>query len=221
MFFTTVGAARYFVELRMKGRHRDLLALVEFGDQAYVITPFTTDYENMLLSISLIGDWNEFMTFPDQGTIIARSIDQSVKLFKAFDFLEASGNAMVIFTDGVDAEITEDGRSAFDVLQEAQRAKIPVYFVRVGANRDARQAIPDDVWRAAVSRTGGRFYAAADEATIVRAIHEIDRESQGEISLRLYSTEQPHFAPFALAAVALWSLAALMRLTVPYFDKFP
>lgn len=221
MFFTTVGAARYFVERRMKGQYRDLLSLVEFGDQAYVITPFTTDYENILLSIALIGDWNEFMTFPDQGTIIARAIDQSVKLFGAFDFLDAVGNAMVVFTDGVDAEVTEDGRSAFDVLREAERAKIPVYFVRVGANRDARQAISDDVWRSAVARTGGRFYAAADEATIVRAIDEIDRESQGEISLRQYSNEQPRFAPFTLAAVAFWSLAALLRLTIPYFDKFP
>lgn len=221
MFFTTVGAARYFVELRMKGQYRDLVSLVEFGDQAYVITPFTTDYENVLLSISLIGDWNEFMTFPDQGTIIARAIDQSVRLFGAFDFLDAAGNAMVVFTDGVDAEVTEDGRSAFDVLREAQRARIPVYFIRVGANREARQAIPDDVWRAAVARTGGRFYAAADEATIVRAMHEIDKASQGEIALRQYSSEQPRFAPFALAAVALWSLAALMRLTVPQFDTFP
>lgn len=221
MFFTTVGAARYFVERRMKGQFRDLLSLVEFGDQAYVITPFTTDYENILLSIALIGDWNEFMTFPDQGTIIARAIDQSVKLFDAFDFLDAAGNAMVLFSDGVDAEVTEDGRSAFDVLKEAERAKIPVYFVRVGANRDARQAIPDDVWRSAVARTGGRFYAAADEATIVRAIDEIDRESKGEISLRQYSNEQPRFAPFALAAVALWGLAALLRLTIPQFDKFP
>ena len=41
-------------------------------------TPFTSDYENILLSISLIGDWNEFMNFPEQGTIIARAIDQGV-----------------------------------------------------------------------------------------------------------------------------------------------
>jgi hypothetical protein len=69
-FFTTVGAARYFVELRMKGKYRDLLALVEFGDQAYVITPFTTDYENLLLSLKMISDVNEWQRFPDQGTII-------------------------------------------------------------------------------------------------------------------------------------------------------
>ena len=51
-------------------------ALIEFGDEAYVVTPFTTDYENILLSLSLIGDWTEFMKFPDQGTTIATAIEQ-------------------------------------------------------------------------------------------------------------------------------------------------
>jgi Ca-activated chloride channel family protein len=220
-FFTTVGAAKYFIELRMKSRYRDLMALIEFGDQAYVITPFTTDYENILLSVSLIGDWNEFMTFPDQGTVIASAIDQSVSLFQAFDFLDAQGNVMVMFTDGVDAEVTEDGRSAIDVLADAQRARIPVYFIRVGANRDARRAIPDEAWSTAVARTGGRFYAAADEATIVRAIHEIDRAAQGKVVLRQYGSDQPRFSPFALAAAALLGVAALMRLAMPVFQKFP
>ena len=115
-FFTTVGAARYFIERRMNGKYRDLMALIEFGDDAYVITPFTTDYENILLSTSLIGDWNEFMAFPDQGTVIARAVEQSVALFKAFDYLDAAGNLMVIFTDGADAEVLENGKSAMDVV---------------------------------------------------------------------------------------------------------
>src|SRR5215216_1826698 len=89
-FFTTVGAARYFIERRMSGKYRDLMALVEFGDDAYVITPFTTDYENILLSTALIGDWNEFMAFPDQGTVVARAVEQAVGLFNAFDYLDAS-----------------------------------------------------------------------------------------------------------------------------------
>ncbi len=221
VFFTTVAAAKYFVQLRMQGRYHDLMALVEFGDDAYVITPFTNDYENILLSISLIGDWNEFMAFPDQGTIIARAIDQSVGLFQAFDFLDASGNLMVIFTDGVDAEVTQDGKTALDVLKEAARAKIPVFFIRTGGSKAAEQAVPDAVWAAAVARTGGRFYAAADEATIVRAIHEIDQAAGGSIRLRQYSTQQPRFSPFALAAVGLWGAALLLRFTVPYFQTFP
>jgi hypothetical protein len=221
-FFTTVGAARYFVELRRQGKFRDLMSLVEFGDQAYVITPFTTDYDNILLSMSLIGDWNEFMAFPDQGTIIANAIDQSVGLFEAFDFLDAAaGNAMVIFTDGMDAQVTEEGKSAFDVLADADEANIPVYFIRVGDPDRQKKGVTDEAWAVAVARTGGRFYNAADEATIVRAIHDINRSAPGRIDMRQYVTEQPKFGPFALAAVILWSLAIAMRLTVPWFQTFP
>ena len=63
-FFTTVAAAQRFVELRRKGKYRDLMALVEFGSRAYVITPFTSDYDNLLLSMALIGDPVEFSTVP-------------------------------------------------------------------------------------------------------------------------------------------------------------
>ncbi|MGH9385069.1 MAG: hypothetical protein ACRD2N_12360, partial [Vicinamibacterales bacterium] len=31
-FFTTVGAAKFFIELRMRGKYRDLMSLIEFGD---------------------------------------------------------------------------------------------------------------------------------------------------------------------------------------------
>jgi hypothetical protein len=220
-FFTTVGAARLFVDLRRQGQFRDLMALVEFGDQAYVITPFTTDYENILLSMSLIGDWNEFMAFPDQGTIIANAIDQSVGLFEAFDFLDAAGNAMVIFTDGMDAQVTEEGKSAFDVLGDADRADIPVYFIRVGDPERQKKGVTDEAWAAAVARTGGRFYNAVDEATIVRAIQDINRSSPGRIQLRQYVTEQPKFAPYALAAAGIWAVAITLRLTLPWFQTFP
>ena len=219
-FFTTVGAARYFVQLRMKGEYRDLMSLIEFGDEAYVITPFTSDYENILLSISLIGDWNEFMAFPEQGTIIARAIDQGVGLFQAFDFLEAAGNLMVIFSDGVDAEVLQDGRSALDVLREARRNDIPVYFIRTG-RPGSGGGVPDSAWQAAVARTGGRFYSGTDEATILRAIREIDRAATGKIEMREYSTQIPRFAPFAFVAVALWTLALALRLMTPWFTTFP
>ncbi|HEX6214060.1 MAG TPA: hypothetical protein VFZ38_04540, partial [Vicinamibacterales bacterium] len=84
-FFTTVAAAARFVELRRKGKYRDLMALIEFGSRAYVITPFTSDYDNLLLSMSLIGDPVEFSLFPDSGTVIASALEESIEIFKAFD----------------------------------------------------------------------------------------------------------------------------------------
>ena len=125
-FFTTVAAAERFVQLRQRGRYRHLMALVEFGDQAYVITPFTTDYDNILMSIALIKDPVEFSRFPNHGTVIARALEQSLDLFKAFDFLEASGNVMVIFTDGEDTTALTGARRLDDILDSAVVNKVPL-----------------------------------------------------------------------------------------------
>src|SRR4029077_14208823 len=116
-FFTTVAAAERFVRRRIEGRYKDLAALIHVGNEAYVVTPFTNDYDNILLSISLIGDPVEFSLFPDQGTIIAQAIDQSIGLFKAFNFLDASGNLMVIFTDGEDTRAIVNGRTLDQIME--------------------------------------------------------------------------------------------------------
>ncbi|MBM3776778.1 MAG: VWA domain-containing protein [Acidimicrobiia bacterium] len=220
-FFTTVAAAERFLELRMRAEYRDVVALIEFGDEAYVVTPFTNDYDNVLLSLSLIGDWTEFMRFPDQGTTIGQAIEQSVNLFRAFNFLDASGNLMVIFSDGQDSQVTVGGRPVREVLAGAIEAKVPVYFIRTNFDKPFGDAIPDRIWQPAVESTGGRFYAVSDEATMLRAIREIDEMAEGTVSMRQYTTRSPAFAPFALFATGFWSLALIMKVGLPLFRTFP
>jgi Ca-activated chloride channel family protein len=220
-FFTTVAAAERFVQMRIKGRYRDLVALVEFGNEAYVVTPFTNDYENILLSISLIGDPVEFSLFPDQGTIIARAIEQATELFKVFDFLEASGNLLVIFSDGEDTNVTVHGRTLDNILKAAVATKIPVYLVRTNYDREIGKIIPDDLWAPAVAKTGGKFFAASNEETLLAAIEEIDRVSAGTIDVKQYTSQRPQFGIFAFLTVLCWSAAAMLQLAVPYFRKFP
>jgi hypothetical protein len=220
-FFTTVAAAEQFVRLRMKNQFRDLLALVEFGNEAYVVTPFTHDYDNILLSISLIGDPVEFSMFPDQGTIIGRAIEEGTALFKAFNFLDAAGNVMVIFSDGEDTRAMIGGRSLDDIVVSAFKAKIPVYLVRINYDRAKGQVIPDELWIPAVEKTGGKFYAANSEQALLNAIKDIDSLSTGRIDVRQYSSQQPQFSVFALIAAAFWTAAAAAKLAVPYFQKLP
>ena len=220
-FFTTVAAAEAFMRQRIAGKYHDLIGLIEFGDEAYVVTPFTTDYENILLSLTLIGDWTEFMKFPDQGTTIGLAIEESVDLFRAFDFLDAAGNLMVIFSDGQDTQVTIHGKSVNEILAGAVQTKIPVYFIRVSFNKAIGRAFTDPIWKPVVEKTGGKFYAASDEATILGAIAEIDKVAIGKIAIKQYSTQKPRFTSFALAAVALWTLALALKLTVPYLRKFP
>jgi Ca-activated chloride channel homolog len=220
-FFATVAAAEKFVRYRMNGRYRDLVALVEFGSEAYVVTPFTNDYDNILLSLSLIGDPREFELFPDQRTLIARAIEESVELFRTFHFLDASGNLLVIFSDGEDTIAAAHGRSLDDIIQSAVAARIPVYFVRTNYDLKKGEHIPDRMWIQAVEQTGGKFFAASDERSLLAAIEEIDRLTAGEIRLTEYSAQQPRFAIFALVAVLCFVVAIASKLTVPYFQRFP
>jgi hypothetical protein len=220
-FYTAVAAAETFMKRRMRGPYHDLIALIQFGNEAYVVTPFTTDYENVMLSIRLISDPKEWGRFNDWGTTIVQGIDQGVQLFKAFDFVNASGNLMILFTDGRDSELNRQGRSLDALLAEARRYRIPVYMVRTAFKQGFGRIEQDKLWKDIVERTGGRFYVADSEESIMNALREIDRLSPGTIDVRQYSVQKPRFAGYALAAAALWLLAALLKLSVPMFRTFP
>jgi hypothetical protein len=220
-FFTNVAAAETFIRQRMAGKYHDLIGLIEFGDEAYVVTPFTTDYDNILLSLSLVGDWTEFMKFPDQGTTIGLAIEQSVQLFSAFDFLDAAGNLMLIFSDGQDTQVMIHGRHVSDIMAGAVATKIPVYFIRTSYNKGLGAVLPDEIWKPAVEATGGKFYPAGDESAIMNAIHDIDLRSAGRVEVKRYSSQRPRFTPYAFMATSFWTIALALQLTVPYFRKFP
>lgn len=220
-FFTTVAAAERFIRLRMKDRYKDLLALIEFGNEAYVVTPFTNDYDNILLSISLIGDPVEYSLFPDQGTIIAAAIDQCVGLFKAFNFLDATGNIMVLFSDGEDTRVQVGDKTLDEILQNSIDNKIPVYMVRTNYERGKGMVIPDEIWIPAIEKTGGRFYAANSEESLLAAINDINNVAAGTIATKQYTSQRPRFAAFALSAAACWLIAAALKLGLPQFQKFP
>ena len=221
-FFTTVAAAETFIRQRIDGKYHDLIALVEFGDEAYVVTPFTTDYENILLSLSLVGDWTEFMKFPDQGTTIATAIEQAHEPVPGVQLSRRVGqpDAAVHRRPGHAGHGARPARVRRSSPAPWQ-AKIPVYMIRTSYNKALGAVLPDDIWKPAIEATGGRFYPAGDEATILNAIKDIDRRSAGRVDVKLYSTQQPKFAGYAFIAASFWTVALTLQLTVPYFRKFP
>jgi hypothetical protein len=117
--------------------------------------------------------------------------------------------------------VTIHGKPVSEVLSLAVQNKIPVYFIRTSYNKGLGGVLPDDIWKPAVEATGGRFYPASDEATIVNAIRDIDRRSAGRVEVKRYSSQQPRFTPYAFLAASFWTLALVLQLTVPYFRKFP
>jgi Mg-chelatase subunit ChlD len=216
-FFTAVAAAERFIRRRERSS-RDLVALTT-GNFAYVVTPFTNDYENMLRRA--ISDPREWGRFPDWGTTIIEGIDQATQLFKTFDFVNASGNLMIVITDGRDSQLNQQSGALERMVAETREWRIPVYMMRTAYNRREGEVLQDKIWRSTVERTGGRFYAIYDDESVTRALREIDRLSPGRIETREYSVARPRYAGYALIASGLWLLAAFLKLNFGVFRTFP
>ena len=74
-----------------------------------------------------------------------------------------------------------------------------------------------------MEKTGGRYYVAKNEASLIAAVEDIDREAVGAISARQYTSQQPRFTLFALAAVRCGPAAAGLegRCTLRGLDEMP
>jgi hypothetical protein len=169
----------------------------------------------------LISDPREWGRFPDWGTTIIEGIDQATQLFKTFDFVNASGNLMIVLTDGRDSQLNQQTGALERMVAETRTWRIPVYMLRTAYNRREGEVLQDKIWRATVERTGGRFYAVYDDESVTRALREIDRLSPGRIETREYSVARPRYTGFALIAVGLWLTAAFLKLNFGVFRTFP
>jgi hypothetical protein len=221
-FYTAAAAAEYLVRMRMKSGFQDLIGLIEFGNESYIVSPFNTDYENVLTSIRLLSEPEEYKRFNDSGTKIAQAINQGVGLFNTFAFLKSAGNIMVLISDGEDMQVEHGGRSLDSILAESSKHKIPVFFIRTASDKPLGDpSTNDELWGAAVVKTGGKLYAGANEDVIIKACDEINRIATGKIQYTRYSAHTPQFQFFVLVATLFWSVALALWLSFRLFRKFP
>ena len=78
---------------------------------------------------------------------------------------------LLIFSDGEDTNAMVDGRSLDSIISGAVDAGVPVYLIRTNYNkREGDPAVPDKLWREAVVKTGGKFFAASSLLVAVLAV---------------------------------------------------
>ncbi len=220
-YYAAVSGAERLLQLRMRGLNRDIIALIQFGDQAYVITPFTTDYSNVVLALRLISSPDEWGHFPDSGTTIIKALDEAVSLFDRFQFLSATGNMMVVFTDGRDDQMELRGQTLDELCRKAASGHIPIYLIRTAYASQFGEVRQDAIWKAAVEKTGGRFYVASDERTLLNAIDDVNRLAPDKVVLRTYTSHQPQYHAFLFFAICCWLTALAFKVYLPLFRTFP
>lgn len=205
---TTKEALRDFI----RRRRDDRIGLVVFSDHAYVVSPLTFDYDNLLNYVDLVDDQilrGEGMTAIGSGLgmanyLLTRQSDQ-----------ESRNKVIVVFTDGEN----NFGPDPIDVLADSDAAGFRVHVIgvdledRVKGNPAVRQLIET------VRQYGGQYYSADTVRQLRSAYGEIDSLEKGLLTSRAFVRNVPVFVWVAQPALLLVLLGLGIR-AIPYFADF-
>ena len=203
-----VEAAKLVLKPFIRNRPNDRMGLVIFSGQPYPVCPLTLDHDWLQQSIERV----QINDIAEQGTAIGSAIAASSTRLDARD---SKSKIIVLITDGA----SNSGK-----LSPAQAAKlaadlnIKIYPIaigtedgRVGRNVMSipRQEFDVETLQEIAKLTQGEFFRARNFNDLENTFASIDKLEKSEA--RVSSTVQANdFYPWAIAAAALFALAALL-----------
>lgn len=201
-------------------RPNDRIGLVLFGGEAFTQCPLTTDHKvlkNMFPQIRA-GMLN-------QGTAIGLGLANAVARIKES---KAKSKVIIFISDGVNnvGEI-----SPVTAGELAKTYGVRVYCIGVGSKGKALQPVAmyaegqyeydyvdvdvdEQVMTEISELTGGKYFRATNEKSLVEIYGEIDKMERSIVSERNFSKKAEHFLPLALAAFLMLLAEFILRYTV-------
>ncbi len=204
-------------------RPNDRVGLVIFSGEAFTQVPLTTDHA---MINNLFRDVKSGMI--EDGTAIGDGLATSVSRLKDSD---AISKVIILITDGVNNSGSVDPVSAAEM---AKMFGIRVYTIGIGSMGTApypvqtpygiqmqqmKVQIDEDLLQKIATMTGGRYFRADNNNKLKEIYKEIDKLEKSKIDVQEFRKKYESFVPFALFALALFSLEIILRYAV--FRKFP
>ncbi len=203
------------------GRPDDLIGLVSFARYADGLCPLTLDHGNLVAILDQIG----IVAEPgEDGTAIGEGLALAVERLRRYP---AKSRVAILLTDG--------SSNAGDIgpLQAADLAAqhgIKVYAIGAGTTgfapvpvrtrggrtvlRRAFVETDEKTLEAIATRTGGRYFHAANAEGLAEIVSEIDRLERSDITEVRYLQFEYHFAAFVGLGLGLIALATLLSSTL-------
>ncbi len=205
-------------------RPNDRVSLVIFSGEAFTQVPLTTDHR---MIYDLFREVKSGMI--EDGTAIGDGLATSVSRLKDSD---AISKVIILLTDGV------NNSGSLDPLSAAELAKmfgIRVYTIGVGSKGYAPYPVQDQFGRVHIQQmevqidedllkqiaalTGGQYFRATDNKGLRQVYDQIDKLEKSKIDVTEFRKKHEIFLPFALWALALFTLEILLRYL--YFRLWP
>lgn len=200
-----LSAVKVVIDDFIKEREGDRVALIVFGSNAYLQTPFTEDLQS---AAELMAQTEVGMAGPH--TAMGDAIGLALRTFEASDIDQ---KLLVLLSDGAD---TNSQMSPLNATEIAASAGVRIYTIGVGdpkASGDNRVDL--ETLEAIAARADGGFYVADDTQGLREIYAEIDRLNPRLVDTVTFQPRETigHYAFAAALCLGLAMMIGLMLST--------
>jgi Ca-activated chloride channel family protein len=211
-----ISAAKDIAIEFISQRVTDRMGIVVFAGESYTQCPLTTDRATL---ISLMKEISTDLI--EDGTAIGNGLATAVARMQDSD---APSRVVILLTDGVN----NSGEIApLTAAEIAKNYGIRIYTIGVGANGEApfpvmtpwgmdiqprKVEIDEALLGQIASMTGGRYFRATDNTKLSEIYAEIGKMEKARTTVDSFPVYKELFGGYALAALILLLLEALLRL---------
>ena len=213
-----LGAAKSVAIEFVSGRMFDRIGLVVFSAESFTQCPLTTD---RAVLINLFNNLESGLL--EDGTAIGLGLANAVSRLKDS---EAKSKVVILLTDG------ENNRGEIAPITAAEIAKtygIRVYTIGVGSIgmapypiqtpfgiqiRDVEVKIDERTMTEIADITGGKYFRATDNKTLIAIYKEIDRLERTKIENKEFSKKNEEYRKYAIGALVLALVAMILQFVV-------
>ncbi len=200
-------------------RPTDRIGVVIFSGESFTLCPLTTDHAAVISQISGIRPG-----ILQDGTAIGSGLATSVERLKSS---QSKSKIVILMTDGVNNAGLIDPLTAKEI---ARAMGVKVYTIGIGTEGYApieeggkrsieKEGIDEKLLKDIAGSTGGQYYRATDNAGLDSIYKSIDQLEKSKVEITTYERVSEEFLPFALVALGLLVLEALLRYTI--LRKYP
>lgn len=218
-------AAKDTIQSFIEKRTSDRIGLVIFAGEAFTQVPPTLDYEVLIQRVKEITTAR--MARIKDGTALGVAMANAAGRLRDST---AKNRIMIFMTDGENNSGTIDPETGLAVAKgygikvysigigKDGPTKIPVYGQdffgnKVKTYQPFESTVNEDLLRRMASETGGKFFRASKENSLVGVFNEIDRLEKTKIDVNRFTRYNELYPTYLIIALIIYLLTMLLERT--------
>jgi Ca-activated chloride channel family protein len=218
-------AAKETIKKFIEGRSSDRIGLVVFAGESFTLIPPTLDYQLILQRVGEISSASSAKI--KDGTALGVALANAAGRLKDS---QAKSRVVIFMTDGENNSGTIDPETGLEI---AKGYGVKIYSIGIGRDGPTRipvytrdifgqkiktyqpfeSAVNEDLLSRMATDTGGKFFRASKENSLVSVFSDIDALEKTKIDVNKFTNYTEKFMPYLKWALAIYLLGLFLGRT--------